>query len=204
MDRSFEIVVIGASAGGFNIFEKLLPRINNDFPLPIVIVQHSAPGSNDFFIKHFNENCALLVKEADEKETIKNGSIYFAPCDYHLLIEQDKFFSLTIDSKVNYSRPSIDVLFESAAAVYGSKTLGIIFTGANSDGTNGAKMIHSFGGFVIVQDPKTAESKVMPQSVISQGFYNRIMNLDEIIIYLNSFCANEFYNLKKRAINEIK
>lgn len=181
--NNFEIVLIGASAGGFNAFEEILPKIKKNFPLPIVIVQHSSPGSNDYLIEYFNQKCPLTIKEANQNEYLESSNVYFAPSDYHLLIEEEKCFSLSIDEKVNYSRPSIDLLFESAAYVYKNKIICIVLSGANSDGTNGAKLIKDFGGYIIAQDPLTAESKMMPQSVIENNISNAIMNFEEIIIF---------------------
>ena len=117
-------------------------------------------------IIHNCAECALEVKEAEEKEPVQPGYVYFAPANYHLLIEDDRSFALSIDEKVNYTRPSIDVLFESAADVYGSSLIGIILSGANNDGVAGMLRIKRSGGLVIVQDPDTADAPFMPKAVL--------------------------------------
>ena len=134
-----------------------------------------------------NESCPLTVKEADEKEPIKPGFVYIAPANYHLLVEQNKTLSLSIDSKVCYSRPSIDVLFETAAEAYLSGLIGIILTGANDDGTIGLKKIKEKGGLTIAQDPATAESGVMPLSAIRENVVDQILPLAEIASFLSQF-----------------
>ena len=177
---SFECIVIAVSTGGMAALSEILPPLPADFPLPIIVVQHMHPHSGDSYLAQcFNEKCQLRVKEADEKEPIIAGNIYIAPANYHLMVESDKTFSLTVDEKVNYSRPSIDVLFESAAEAYGS-SLGIILTGASSDGAKGLRMIKDNGGLTVVQDPDTAESKVMPLSAIGACEVDHVLPLEEI------------------------
>jgi two-component system chemotaxis response regulator CheB len=126
----------------------------------------------------------MHVRQADEKESIKGGVIYFAPPDYHLLIEKDGTFSLTHDLPVNYSRPSIDVLFETAADVFKTRLLGIILTGANHDGAEGIRAISRYGGTTIAQDPETAEYPEMPKAAIKTGCIQHIMKLEDISRFL--------------------
>lgn len=164
--KKFEIIVIGASAGGVKLLPGMLKLFSSHFPLPLVIVQHMAPENNDSYNRYLDGICPLKVKEADEKEGILPGTIYLAAPNYHLFIEMDRTFSLSIDARVNYSRPSIDVLFESAVYAYGASIIAVILTGANSDGSHGAKTIKECGGIIIVQNPQTAEAPTMPQSVI--------------------------------------
>jgi len=183
--RKYSVVVIGSSAGGLNVLSEILSRLKKDFPVPIVIVQHLHPSSDDYFVKHLERITSLSVSEAEEKESLKPGHVYIAPPNYHLYIEEDETFSLSADEKVNYSRPSIDVLFESAAELYKEKTVGVILTGANSDGTKGAKLIKEYGGIVIVQNPNSAFSSVMPKSVITNCQTDYILEPEAIVEILN-------------------
>jgi two-component system chemotaxis response regulator CheB len=178
--KKYKAVVVGVSAGGMAALTKLLSALAGDFPLPVIIVQHLHPHQGDFHLHYFNEKSAVIVKEADEKEKILPGYVYFAPPNYHLLIEEDESFSLSSDAKVNFSRPSVDVLFESAADVYSSGLIGIILTGANNDGAHGLSLIKKNGGLTIVQDPLTAESPFMPQAAIETADADYILSLEEI------------------------
>ena len=141
MRKKYKCIVIGVSAGGMEALDRLFSGIPEDFPLPIVIAQHLHKSNTGYFLEYYDKRCDLNVKEADEKEQIKPGNIYFAPADYHLLIEDDETFTLSAGEKVNYSRPSINILFESAAYVYDAQLIGIILTGANNDGAKGMKLI---------------------------------------------------------------
>jgi two-component system chemotaxis response regulator CheB len=176
----FKMIVIGTSMGGLSALEAILTTLPANFAVPIAIVQHISPDAGKHLIQHFQQTCHLSVKEAEDLETIQSHCIYFAPPGYHLMIEAGGTFSLCVGEKISYSRPSIDVLFHSAARIYHEQLLGIILTGANHDGTAGAKSIKSHGGTVIVQDPATAEAKYMPISAIKSGFYDKILSLDDI------------------------
>ena len=158
----------------------MFSQLPKDFKTPVIVVQHIGSHSDDHWIKLLNDRSNLTVKEADEKESIEKGKVYIAPANYHLLIEKDKTFSLTIGERVNYSRPSIDVLFESAAEAYKNKLIGIILTGSNHDGTNGVKRVKECGGLTIIQNPETAESAFMPKSAISAIVPDYILSLDAI------------------------
>ncbi len=176
----YQIIVIGGSAGAMAALSKLLPVFPAGYPLPIVIAQHLHPWQDDYHLEHFGDQCALTVKEAGDKEAIQAGHIYFAPPNYHLLINDDKTFSLSVDDKVNYARPSIDVLFESAADVYSPWLVGVILTGANNDGAEGMRLIKEKGGLTIVQDPKTAESSYMPKAAMEATQVDHVLPLSEI------------------------
>jgi two-component system chemotaxis response regulator CheB len=178
--RRYQIVVIGVSAGGTAALRVLLPLFPADYPLPIAIVQHLHPTQTNFLVTHFNSHCALTVKEADEKEALQPGVVYFAPPNYHLLIEPDKTLALSVDAKVNYSRPSVDVLFESAAAVYKAGVIGVVLTGANNDGAAGLRVIKAQGGLAVVQDPTTAEAPYMPQAAIAATTVDYVLPLTDI------------------------
>ena len=182
----YQAIVIGASAGGLAALAKIFAVLPEDFPLPIIIAQHLHLSQDDGYLNYFKGRTILQVKDPDDKEKIKQGHIYFAPPNYHLLIEKDKTLSLSIDPKVKYSRPSIDVLFESAADVYSSLLIGIILTGANDDGATGLKAIKERNGLTIVQDPLTAEVEYMPQAAISAVEVDHILPISEIGPFLCS------------------
>jgi len=184
--RKIKAVVVGASAGGLYALKKLLPALPAAFPCPVLVVQHMSPQSDNYMTRMLNDLSPLTIKEADEKEPIMPGTVYIAPPDYHLLVEADFTLSLSMEEKVNYSRPSIDVLFETAADVYGSHLMGIILTGANADGANGLLAVKKKGGFTIVQHPDDAESPAMPKAAIERVKPHKILTLNEIIVILSS------------------
>lgn len=178
--RNYAAVVIGVSAGGMKALDTILPRLPADFKLPVIVVSHRHRNSDDYLEQHMNELCALPVKQADEKEKIIPGVIYFAPPNYHLLVEDDRTFSLSVDAPVNYARPSIDVLFESALAVFGAGLVGIVLTGANNDGSRGLKKIKQAGGLTIAQDPACAEVPHMPRAAIAAAGPDLVLSLEKI------------------------
>ncbi len=180
MTTYHKAIVIGASSGGMAALTAILPVLPRDYPIPLIIAQHLHPSQGGLFIKVYDERCALNAKEADEKEEIRPGHIYFAPPNYHLLVENNRTFSLSIDPKVNYARPSIDVLFESAAAAYRAELTGILLTGANNDGALGLKRIKENGGLTVVQDPATAECPFMPQSALNLMEVDYVLSLEKI------------------------
>ncbi len=185
MKKAYTAVVIGVSAGGLNALSTIFSHLVIDFMMSVIVVQHTHPDSDDFLARHLNEMCPLRVKQADEKESIQPGSIYIAPANYHLFIETDKTFSLSVDELVNYARPSIDVLFESAADAYGSKLVGMILTGGNVDGSYGIKIIEEVGGLTIIQDPGTAEVDAMPRAAMAAATIDHILPLEKISAALN-------------------
>lgn len=184
MNSSFEAVVIGASAGGIRALERLLAPLPSDFPLPIIVVQHLHPNSESYLPKILSAHCALPVKQAEERETIQQSVVYIAPPNYHLLIEEDRSFSLSLEPPVRYARPSVDVMFETAMYAYRDELIGIILTGANDDGREGVKKIKKAGGYIIVQDPKTAEAQAMPNAAITAVTVDKILAIEEIGVYL--------------------
>lgn len=186
---NFKAIVIGSSAGGLKALKTILTKLGSDFKIPIIIVQHTSPSSDNYITTYLNDLCKLTVKEADEKEKIKEGYVYFAPPNFHLLIENDQTFSLSIEERVNYARPSVDVLFDTAADVFNDKLIGIILTGANNDGARGLSRIKQFGGLAIVQNPKEAEVDSMPTNAISMTKVDHILGLKQIanlLISINS------------------
>ncbi|NEW84628.1 MAG: chemotaxis protein CheB [Mariniphaga sp.] len=178
---NYEAIVIGVSSGGLNAMKIMFSLLPADFKTPVIIVQHISPRSENQWINLLNDKSKLHIKEADEKEKIETGIVYIAPPNYHLLVEKDRTFSLTIDERVSFARPSIDVLFESAAEAYTSKLIGVVLTGSNSDGTNGIRRIQEYGGLTVVQNPQTAESAYMPASAIAAMKPDFILPLEEIV-----------------------
>jgi two-component system chemotaxis response regulator CheB len=180
-NMKYEAIAIGVSSGGMNAMKILFSALPVEFSMPVIIVQHISSRSDNHWIDLLNNRSSLNIKEADEKEKIERGNIYIAPSNYHLLIEKDKTFSLTIDGRVNFARPSIDVLFESAAEAYKNTLIGVVLTGSNNDGTAGIKKIKENGGLTIVQDPETAESSFMPASAIAAIKVDHVLPLKDII-----------------------
>ncbi len=178
-------VVIGVSAGGLEVLRTLLPLLPAGFPLPVIIVQHLHPLQDRSFLEILGRSCALVVREAEEKEKALPGVVYFAPPNYHLLMELDATFSLSVDEKVNYSRPSMDVLFETAAEAFGPGLIGIILTGAGKDGAVGLRRIKENGGTTIVQDPATAQFPIMPKAAMEETEVDYVMNIEEIGRFLS-------------------
>lgn len=186
-----EAVVIGVSAGGLNALTTLVPPLPKDFGIALVIVQHLTEGSDDLLVRHLDGISAIRVKEADEKEAILPGTAYVAPAGYHLLVENDKTFSLSVEAPVNFARPSVDVLFESAADVYADRLAGLILTGTNSDGALGLNAVKRAGGLALVQDPDTAESPPMPNAAIAATQVDHILKLPEMAVLLAGLDAVE-------------
>jgi two-component system, chemotaxis family, protein-glutamate methylesterase/glutaminase len=179
-----EAVVIGASAGALEALSAILPTLPANYKLPVIIVVHVPPDKKSLLAELFQAKCSIEVREAEDKEPIRGGTAYFAPPDYHLLVETDKSLSLSDDEPVFYSRPSIDVLFESAADAYGPSLIGIVLTGANRDGADGLKAIVEAGGMAIVQSPKEAYASAMPEAAIAECPGARVLTLKEIAVYL--------------------
>lgn len=179
-----EAVVIGASAGGLEALCVILPTLPSQYKLPIVIVVHVPPDKTSIWPELFQTKCNLAVREAADKERICPGTAYFAPPDYHLLVEMDKRLSLSNDEPVLFSRPSIDVLFESAADAYGSSLVAVLLTGANQDGANGMRAVADSGGMAIIQRPDTAFAPAMPEAAIRACPDARVLSLEEIAAYL--------------------
>jgi two-component system, chemotaxis family, protein-glutamate methylesterase/glutaminase len=191
MNKGFGAVVIGSSAGGLRVLISLLESLPHDYPIAVIVVQHRRSESTQLLEEVLQIKCKIRIKQADEKEKIYPGIVYVAPPGYHLLIERDKSFSLSSDRPVNYSMPSIDVTFETAAEVYQRHLLGIILTGANQDGANGIKSIKKLQGFTVAQDPAEAEYPVMPQAAIDTHFVDKIMPSREIKKFLLKIQSSE-------------
>ena len=192
---AYEIVVIGASAGGLEAVSRLLAQLPREFNLPVAIAQHRAPAPPDGDLAVIWQRVTPLpVADAEDKAPIERGHVYIAPADYHLLIESRETFALSTDPPVLWARPSIDVLFESAAEIYGGAVIAVILTGASADGSQGLKAIRSRGGCALVQDPRTAEMAVMPQAAIAATPVNHVLpllDLGRIVAALGSGAGME-------------
>jgi len=184
MTRAIEAIVIGGSAGALDALATILPAIPVGFPLPIVLVLHVPPEGSPLLAQVLGLRCALPVKEAEDKEPVAPGMIYLAPAGYHLLVENDRWFSLSVDELVHFSRPAIDVLFETAADAYGAGLLGVLLTGANQDGARGLAAIQKSGGATVVQSPATAQSPAMPEAALRLLRPDQVLPIAEIGPYL--------------------
>ena len=184
LKTEFGIIVVGGSAGSLEpvltILEALKPS-----RFAIVLILHRKPSNDSVLAKVLSGRSAYPVREAEEKEKLQAGVVYVAPADYHLLFEKDGTISLDDSEKVNFSRPSIDVSFDSAADAYGSRLIGILLSGGNTDGAKGMKKIKREGGYCIVQDPNSATVAVMPGHAINETEVNQILNAGEIAGLLN-------------------
>lgn len=178
--RQYKAVVIGVSTGGVMALKLVLGALPQNFPIPILVVTHIKPDSDDGLAVLLDSLCSIKVKEADEQEAMVSGTAYLAPANYHLLVERNYSLALSIDPAVNFARPSVDVLFESAANVFGSALIGIIMTGAGFDGSKGLLKIKENGGLTIVQDPTDAEMDSMPKSALQLLKADHIVKLNEI------------------------
>jgi two-component system, chemotaxis family, protein-glutamate methylesterase/glutaminase len=173
-------VVIGASAGGVEALSVLLPALPATFRPSLFIVLHLPRERPSLLVEIFARRCARPIREADDKEPAEPGTVYFAPPDYHMLVEKNRQIALSADEPVHYSRPSIDVLFESAADVYGERLLGIILTGGNEDGAAGLHAIRQAGGVTVVQQPDSAKVPLMVVSALQRGPADFVLPLPEI------------------------
>lgn len=187
----YDAIVIGASAGGVEAIKIILEDLPIDYPIPIIIVLHMGIDFKTSIVEYFNDQFNLEVKCALEMKKVSKG-VWIAPQDYHLFIENSGTFSISHGEKELYSRPSIDLLFKSAAEVYKNKLVGILLTGTNNDGTNGLKIIKKFKGFTIVQNPKMAYEPKMPQSAIDNLEVDGIKTLQEIKYLLKELAEHGY------------
>lgn len=183
-NRKYDAVVIGTSAGGLYALTEMLASLPGDYAVPIIIVQHRSKDQRFLLEEVLQNKCRIAIKQADEKEKIEAGVVYIAPPDYHLLVERDRTLSLSTDPHVRYSRPSIDVLFQSAAIVYKDRLAAIVLTGANSDGSRGIVEVKNYGGTTIVQDPKEALFPAMPKAAIETKVVDKVLPIKLIKDFL--------------------
>ena len=182
------MIVVGGSLGGFQALHEILVRLPAAFSLPIAAVLHRHRDSDDLIARALQSDCPLPVREVEDKEPIVGGRVYVCPADYHLLIDQG-CFALSTDEPVNCARPSIDVLFESAAEWKQREAIAVVLTGAGSDGAYGAASVHARGGAVLVQDPATAEGPWMPAAAKAAVPAARTLTLAQIAEALIAFAA---------------
>jgi two-component system, chemotaxis family, protein-glutamate methylesterase/glutaminase len=181
----YDLIAIGASWGGLHAVSTLLAALDEDPGAAIAVAQHRSPESPEGLAELLQQHTRLVVREAEDKEPLEPGHVYLAPPDYHLLVEHGGTLALSIDDRVQYARPSIDVLFESAADAYRERCIGVVLTGLNEDGAAGLARIKALGGVAIVQDPGSAERGEMPAAAIAATKADVILPLDEIGPFLH-------------------
>jgi two-component system chemotaxis response regulator CheB len=186
-DRRFDIVAIGASAGGLHALEMVLSPIAANFPSSVLVVQHLDPHHKSLMGDLLGRRTQLRVKQAEHGEVILPGVVYIAPPDEHLLVGPGKI-QLAHSQLVHYSRPSIDLMFESVAGTYGSRSIGVLLSGSNKDGAAGIRTIHEAGGVTLAQQPEGAEFKTMPQAAIATGCVDLVVELPEMAVVLTELC----------------
>ncbi|MEN8188669.1 MAG: chemotaxis protein CheB [Thermodesulfobacteriota bacterium] len=187
--RCYRAIVMGASAGGMETLATVLSCLDKNFPLPVLVVQHLHDSDRGRFAQHIDKMVVIRVSSACDKQKIKPCRVYFAPANYHLLVEQEEFFSINIDPPINWSRPSIDVLFKSAARVWEEHLVGVILTGSQYDGAAGLNCIAQRGGLTIVQEPDTAEKSEMPKAAIKAARVDHVLPPSRIGEFLNTLPA---------------
>ena len=178
--RGIDAVVIGASAGGIEVLSMLLPAIPAGCRVSFFIVMHIPRERPSLLPEVFSARCVLPVKEAEDKEPVQPGTVYFAPPDYHMLIDRGPALALSGDEPVHFSRPSIDVLFDSAADIYGERLMGLILTGANQDGAAGLAAVGRAGGRTVVQEPGSAAVAYLPEAALREGPVDAVLATDEL------------------------
>jgi two-component system, chemotaxis family, protein-glutamate methylesterase/glutaminase len=185
-----EAIVIGCSAGGLDALKPLLHAMEPPLSQAVVVCSHSGdPGS--LLVELLARHSALPVREAQERWPVEAGAVHVAPAGYHLLIERDRRFAFSVDAPVHYSRPSIDVLFESAADAYGARLVGVMLTGANADGARGLARIRQAGGLAVVQDPGEAAAAAMPRAALERAGADHCLPLAQIALLLNHLAHSE-------------
>lgn len=186
--RNFDVVAMGASAGGLNALSQVLRVLPKNFPSSIVVVQHLAPRHKSWIADLLGRSIQLRVKQAEHGEILLPGTVYTAPPDEHLLVGPGKI-QLAHTQLVHFSRPSIDLLFESVAGMYGSRSIGVVLSGSGKDGAEGVRTIKESGGITIVQAPETAEFRPMPEAALHTGCVDFTLSLEEIGEKLAGLCC---------------
>ncbi|XZF14292.1 chemotaxis protein CheB [Chitinophagaceae bacterium MMS25-I14] len=178
-----KLVIAGGSAGSLQVLPQMLPGLHTDIPL--IIILHRSQPQDTGLASLLASKTGIPVTEIEEKEPVQDHHIYIVPADYHVLIERDHTFSLDYSEKINYSRPSIDVLLESAAPVYGASLVCILLSGGNADGVSGFKAVKEAGGMLVVQDTETADVSYMPQQAIIAGLADYVLKPEEMAGFIN-------------------
>jgi len=185
----FKVVVIGGSAGSLEVIMALVQTLPRSTGAVFIIIVHRKNDQESMLENLLSHRTQIPVRAVEDKDLLLPGNIYIAPPDYHLLIENESSFSLDSSEKVHYSRPSIDVTFESVADVFGSRVIGVLLSGANSDGANGLLKIRKSGGYTFVQNPATADMAYMPQQAIDLGAANEVLDAQELILSLQKLIS---------------
>jgi two-component system chemotaxis response regulator CheB len=186
----YELIVIGTSWGGLEALSRLLAGLHDDVHQPIVVAQHRSPESEDLILERLLQyHTRRVVRDWDDKTPLERDHVYLGPPDYHVLVE-DGHLALSTDAPVQFARPSIDVLFESAADAYGDRAIGIVLTGANADGARGLARIKGRGGVAIVQDPATSEKRAMPDAALAMTAADAVLPVEEIPAFLFGLCCD--------------
>jgi len=180
-----ELIVIGGSAGSLQVILEMIKKLDLELNFPIVLVVHRKAYSTNILPVLLQQFSSMEVIEIEDKTEIHNNKLYIAPSDYHLLFENKKVMSLDSSEKMNYSRPSIDVTFKSAAEIYGKNVIGVLLSGANADGVEGLGYIKKNSGKVWIQDPGTAEVNYMPQHAVDAIDYDLIITPDNLADHIN-------------------
>ena len=183
--KKCEALIIGGSAGSLDVLLRVLPNLRPDLPFPIIIVIHRKHGAESLLPDLLKGRTSMLVKEVEEKEHLFPATIYIAPSDYHLLIEQDRTFSLDSSEKINFSRPSIDVTFQTAAEVYGPALVCMLLSGSNSDGVNGLKAVKAHGGMAVIQNPDDAQMPYMPAQAAQNVRIDASLDIEDTAEFVN-------------------
>ncbi|MEJ6978841.1 chemotaxis protein CheB [Pedobacter sp. P351] len=181
-----KVLVIGCSAGGFKLVFDLILKLPKDFPLPVIVVIHRSRKHKSSIEELLNNKSKVKVKVACDKDLLKKGTVYFAPSNYHLLVEPDHTLTLDCSEPVLYSRPSIDVTFQSVADVFEDRTIAILLSGANADGASGICYVHEKRGFTIVQNPDDAEVSIMPEAALRKCRPDLILTNKEIFSFMET------------------
>ena len=184
-DTDTELIVIGGSAGSLQVIMEMIKKLDDPLRFPILLVVHRKAHTTNILLALLQQFSPVEVIEIEDKTDVQNNKIYIAPADYHLLFEDKKAMSLDSSEKMNYSRPSIDVTFRSAAEIYGETLIGILLSGANADGVEGLAYIKKNGGKVWIQDPETAEVNYMPKQAVEEIDYDLIINSGNLADYIN-------------------
>lgn len=180
-----DALIIGGSAGSLDVLLKVLPLLTPELSFPVIIVIHRKHGTDSLLPELLSGRTKLKVKEIDEKEKIMAGTVYIAPSDYHTLIEQDRSFSLDYSEKINYSRPAIDVTFQTAAEVYRERLVCLLLSGSNADGVNGLKSVKTWGGMAVIQDPATAQVAYMPEQASIHVKIDYSLRIEDMAEFIN-------------------
>ncbi|MCX2573823.1 chemotaxis protein CheB [Pedobacter sandarakinus] len=185
-------LVIGGSAGSLDVLLEMFPNLDKNINFPIIVVTHRKAGNDSLLSDLLQGRTPLKVMEAEEKVALKPGCVYIAPADYHLLVEQNHTISLDYSEKINYSRPSIDVTFQSAAEVFKEQLVCILLSGSNADGVEGLKMVNKYGGLVVIQNPDTAIMPYMPQQAIEHVKVHISVDSFKMAGFVNKLIKNSY------------